>query len=106
MKYIYSLGDVLGSGQFGTVVKGEWHKKEKEGEEEEEREANEKEEEGKEKEEVVEVAVKTLKESSSSMRIIKFLREAALMGQFNHPNVVSLYGVVTEGEPVSLRVYT
>ena len=24
------------------------------------------------------------------------------MGQFNHPNVVKLYGVVTVGEPVSL----
>ena len=33
---------------------------------------------------------------------VRFLQEAAIMGQFSHPNVVKLYGVVTVGEPVSL----
>ena len=28
-----------------------------------------------------------------------FLQEAAIMGQFNHDNVVKLYGVVTAVEP-------
>jgi len=30
----------------------------------------------------------------------EFLEEAAVMAQFNHPNVVSLIGVVTLGEPL------
>ena len=32
---------------------------------------------------------------------MRFLQEAAIMGQFCHPNVVRLYGVVTVGDPVS-----
>ena len=47
------------------------------------------------------VAVKTLQEGASEEDKVKFLQEAAIMGQFSHPNVVKLYGVVTEGEPVS-----
>ncbi len=53
--------------------------------------------------ESLEVAVKTLKEGSNEDKI-KFLQEAAIMGQFKHFNVVSMYGVVTEGEPVSLTI--
>ena len=49
----------------------------------------------------VEVAVKTLKEGSGEEDRVKFLQEAAIMGQFKHPNVVTMYGVVTTGEPVS-----
>ena len=49
----------------------------------------------------VEVAVKTLKEGSREEDRVKFLQEAAIMGQFKHPNVVTLYGVVSKGEPVS-----
>ena len=49
----------------------------------------------------VEVAVKTLKEGSGEEDRVKFLQEAAIMGQFKHPNVVTVYGVVTDGEPVS-----
>ena len=49
----------------------------------------------------VEVAVKTLKEGSSDEDRIKFLQEAAIMYQFRHLNVVTMYGVVTDGEPVS-----
>ena len=51
----------------------------------------------------MEVAVKTLRSSSSQNDKIKFLQEAATMGQFtNHYNVVKLYGVVIAGEPVSV----
>jgi len=49
----------------------------------------------------VEVAVKTLKEGAGEEDRVKFLQEAAIMGQFKNPNVVKMYGVVTVGEPVS-----
>ena len=48
----------------------------------------------------VEVAVKTLKPGSDESTKVKFLQEAAIMGQFQHRNVVNLHGVVTVGEPV------
>ena len=48
----------------------------------------------------VEVAVKTLKEGAREEDRVKFLQEAAIMGQFKHFNVVNMYGVVTSGEPV------
>ncbi len=54
--------------------------------------------EGREK---IDVAVKTLKEGASEEDKVKFLQEAAIMGQFSHPNVVRFYGIVIEGEPVS-----
>ena len=72
----------MGAGQFGKVHQGEWTapgSKDK-----------------------VDIAVKTLKEGAGEQDKVKFLQEAAIMGQFSHPNVVKLYGVVTEGEPVSL----
>ena len=47
------------------------------------------------------VAVKMLKEGSTEEDTVKFLQEAAINGQFWHPNVVKLMGVVTVGEPVS-----
>ena len=53
-------------------------------------------------EETFDVAVKMLKEGSDLSSTVKFLREAAIMGQFSHPSVIKLYGVVTLGEPVSL----
>ena len=53
--------------------------------------------------EEIEVAVKTLKPGASEIDKIKFLQEAAIMGQFNHPNVVKLHAVVTVGEPVRLH---
>ena len=48
-----------------------------------------------------EVAVKTLKPGSSENDRVRFLQEAATMGQFNHPYIVKLYGVVTLEDPVS-----
>ena len=68
----------LGSGQFGVVYKGEWQSPSR-GE--------------------VEVAVKTLKEAR--VRGGGQGEVPPIMGQFKHPNVVTLYGVVSEGEPVS-----
>jgi serine/threonine protein kinase len=69
----------LGSGQFGSVQQGVW----------------------KNGSEIIPVALKVLKEEASETDKVKFLQEAAIMAQFTHPNVISLYGVVSKGEPVS-----
>ena len=49
----------------------------------------------------MDVAVKQLQSGASEEEKIKFLQEAAINGQFRHPNIVQLMGVVTVGEPVS-----
>ena len=71
----------LGSGQFGNVEKGVWSSPRG----------------------PVDVAVKQLNEGMAEGEKVKFLREAAIMGQFRHPHVIKLHGVVTMGEPV--RIY-
>ena len=76
---IFRITEHLGSGQFGTVNKGIWQSPAG----------------------AVEVAVKTLKRGSDENDRVKFLQEAAINGQFRHPNVVKLFGVITVGEPVS-----
>ena len=48
------------------------------------------------------VAVKLLKEGASETDRVKFLQEAAIMAQFKHPNVVALYGVVSQGKSVCI----
>ena len=73
------LLEPLGSGQFGQVCKAEWcisgaTKK---------------------------LAVKNLRPDLPEEEKVRFLQEAAIMGQFSHPCVVRLYGVVTVGYPVS-----
>ena len=72
----------LGSGEFGTVCKGMWrgHK------------GN------------LDVAVKMLNSKATERDTVRFLQEAAIMGQFRHPNIVRMYGVVTVGDPVSVCV--
>ena len=47
------------------------------------------------------MAIKTLKNNFDEQEKVKFLQEAAIMGQFHHRNIVKLYGMVTVGEPVS-----
>ena len=42
------------------------------------------------------VAIKTLKPGSSDKARADFLTEASIMGQFEHPNVIFLQGVVTK----------
>ena len=44
--------------------------------------------------------MKTLKSGSSEEEAVRFLQEAAIMGQFRHPNIVELLGVVTLRQPV------
>ena len=75
--------DHLGVGQFGSVSRAVWTN-----------------EDGAKK-----VAVKTLKPTMLTSKKVKFLQEAAIMGQFFHSNVIRLFGVVTVGEPVSRTVY-
>ena len=48
------------------------------------------------------VAVKMLPPGPTSEDTVRFLQEAAIMGQFRHPNIVQLLGVVTVEEPVSI----
>jgi serine/threonine protein kinase len=71
--------DQLGSGQFGEVCKALWSIS------------------GATKE----LAIKTLRAELPEEEKVRFLQEAAIMGQFSHPNIVKLYGVVTVGDPVS-----
>ena len=52
----------------------------------------------------MEVAVKALKPDAPEDEEVKFLQEAAIMGQFYHSNIVKLHGVVTLGKPVSEHV--
>ena len=76
--YIIRITSHLGSGQFGTVNQGVWLSSNG----------------------PVDVAIKTLNDNISEEEKVKFLQEAAIMGQFHHPNIVKLYGVVTVGKPV------
>ena len=45
-----------------------------------------------------------LKVGSKEKDKVNFLKEAALMGQFRHPNVIRLLGAVTVDDPVSMPV--
>ncbi|KAL5473077.1 hypothetical protein EMCRGX_G027518 [Ephydatia muelleri] len=70
----------LGSGQFGTVEKGVWDSP-----------FGSK-----------DVAIKTLNPGASENDRVKFLQEAVIMAQFSHPNVVEMYGIITEEEPMMI----
>ncbi|XP_078088674.1 ephrin type-A receptor 6 isoform X1 [Mustelus asterias] len=50
------------------------------------------------------VAIKTLKGGYMDRQRRDFLREASIMGQFDHPNIVRLEGVVTKSRPVMIVV--
>ena len=76
--FIYRIIKHLGAGQFGTVSKGIWESHYGS----------------------IEVAVKMLQPQASDEEKLKFLQESAIMGQFLHPNIVKLHGVVTVDQPV------
>ena len=78
--WCFRITGKIGSGHFGNVEKGIW------------KDSTNK---------AVVVAVKSL---ASEENKVKFLQEAVIMGQFSHPNIVNLYGVVTSGVPVSIVV--
>lgn len=44
------------------------------------------------------VAIKTLKGGYMDRQRRDFLREASIMGQFDHPNIIRLEGVVTKSK--------
>lgn len=73
--------ECLGSGQFGTVNKGMWQSKSS----------------------TLDVAIKTLNSSAKEMDRVKFLQEGAIMGQFKHPNVVKLHGIIKDDKTVSCK---
>ena len=75
--------ECLGSGQFGTVHKGVWKCSPNS--------------------DSLNVAIKTLKLPAKEEDRVKFLQEGAIMGQFRHPNVVKLHGIVTEKRTVCLH---
>ena len=50
----------------------------------------------------IDVAIKTLKAGSHDKARNDFLTEASIMGQFEHPNVIFLQGVVTKSNPVMI----
>ncbi|XP_052774521.1 focal adhesion kinase 1-like isoform X3 [Mya arenaria] len=73
------LKDILGNGQFGDVHKGIYRDKD----------GNE-----------IPVAVKTCKEDNEESMTEKFLEEALIMQQFDHPHIVKLVGICSENRPV------
>jgi hypothetical protein len=73
--------ETLGTGEFGTVVKGTWQGSGG----------------------GTTIAVKMLNSPSVSNRV-RFLQEGAIMGQFKHNNIVALRGLVLEGEPLMVAV--
>ncbi|XP_016393837.1 ephrin type-A receptor 3-like [Sinocyclocheilus rhinocerous] len=48
------------------------------------------------------VAIKTLKAGYTERQRRDFLSEASIMGQFDHPNIIRLEGVVTRSKPVMI----
>ncbi|XP_071468452.1 tyrosine-protein kinase Fer isoform X2 [Marmota flaviventris] len=70
-----ALGELLGKGNFGEVYKGTLKDK-------------------------TNVAVKTCKEDLPQELKIKFLQEAKILKQYDHPNIVKLIGVCTQRQPV------
>uniref|UniRef100_A0A669BW20 Ephrin type-A receptor 3 n=1 Tax=Oreochromis niloticus TaxID=8128 RepID=A0A669BW20_ORENI len=48
------------------------------------------------------VAIKTLKGGYTDKQRRDFLSEASIMGQFDHPNIIRLEGVVTRSKPVMI----
>ena len=78
----------MGTGEFGTVHRGLWTSRTEHGVHLETKQT-------------IEVAVKSIKEVAGEEIRVKFLQEVAIMGQFKHPNILRVLGVVFE-EPVSV----
>jgi len=79
-RYI-TIEAIIGGGEFGDVCRGRLSQPERQD---------------------MLVAIKTLKPGSSDKARSDFLTEASIMGQFEHPNVIFLQGVVTKATPVMI----
>ncbi|CAI9151426.1 unnamed protein product [Rangifer tarandus platyrhynchus] len=77
---VYSK-EVIGAGEFGEVPKGHWKLP------------------GKRE---IYVAIKMLKAGYSEKQRWDLPSEASVMGQFDHPNIIHLEGVVTKSQPVMI----
>ncbi|XP_041658724.1 ephrin type-B receptor 3 [Cheilinus undulatus] len=73
------IEEVIGAGEFGEVCRGRL------------KQASRRE---------IVVAIKTLKAGYTERQRRDFLAEASIMGQFDHPNVIRLEGVLTRSCPV------
>ncbi|XP_078488630.1 ephrin receptor epsilon [Ciona intestinalis] len=73
---LVNIEQVIGRGEFGEVCKGTFFNKC--------------------------VAIKTLKVGYNTQERSDFLGEASIMGQFDHPNVIRLEGVVTKSRPLMI----
>ncbi|KAM4527620.1 tyrosine-protein kinase Fer [Odontesthes bonariensis] len=71
-----ALGELLGKGNFGEVFKGTLQR------------------------DKMSVAVKTCKEDLPPELKIRFLAEARILKQYDHPNIVKLIGVCTQRQPI------
>uniref|UniRef100_A0A7N6BGQ6 non-specific protein-tyrosine kinase n=1 Tax=Anabas testudineus TaxID=64144 RepID=A0A7N6BGQ6_ANATE len=70
------LGELLGKGNFGEVFKGTLQR------------------------DKMPVAIKTCKEDLPPELKIRFLSEARILKQYDHPNIVKLIGVCTQRQPI------
>ncbi|KAI6653850.1 hypothetical protein LOD99_3352 [Oopsacas minuta] len=71
------MGAEFASGQFGVVYRAVYHTEKGD----------------------IPVAIKTLKEAANSDTKVAFMREAAILAQFQHPNVLRMIGVLTTQQP-------
>ena len=71
------MGEEFASGQFGVVYRAVYHTEKGD----------------------IPVAIKTLKEAAKSDMKVAFMREAAILAQFQHPNVLRMIGVLTTQQP-------
>ena len=50
----------------------------------------------------IEIAVKRLNDNTDREYRVKFLQEAAIIGQFNHPHIIKLIGVIPEDKQLGV----
>ena len=74
------MTEILAAGEFVDVHKGAWKGRKSD----------------------LDIVVKSLKSNAPQEEKIKLLQEAAIMGQFHHPNILQFYGVVNEEPTVSI----
>ena len=51
-----------------------------------------------------EVAMKSMESGTNEEERVKFLQEAAIMGQFDHPNIVRIMGILIKENEVHIRL--